>query len=111
MSSLIEAKIEALFEKHLPLAFIDYDVLTQIKESILSKKHPGRKEILIFSYIIGADSKESDELLKLFGYPLLYAKKREDVIWKYALDNRADSASIIDEIFLQNVDESSVETR
>lgn len=104
MSSLVEEKIEALFEKHLPISFLDYDILTQIKQIISAKENIGRKEILIFSYIIGASSKESNELLKLLDYPVLYAKNREDMIWIYALDNHVDSASIIKEIFLQNVD-------
>lgn len=96
---------ERLMEKHLPAAFVDYDALRYLSSRFQSRTDIGRKEALIFLYIIGATAEESDELLRLLGYPLLYVKRREDAIWKFALKKRLDSKTIIDMIFLQNVDE------
>ena len=99
-------KLEKLIEKHLPVGFLEYETLSQFQKMIFERESMGRKEILILAYIIGANAIESDELLRLAGHPSLYVKKREDAIWKYSLNNHTDSASIIENIFLQNLDEN-----
>lgn len=96
---------ERLMEKHLPVAFVDYDTLRYLKSRFQNRTDIGRREILIFSYIVGATADESNALLRLLGYPPLYAKRREDGIWMFAFKKRLDSKTIIDKIFLQNVDE------
>lgn len=100
-----ELFLEELLEKHLPVSFLDYEMLMNAKEFLCKREYVGRKEILILAYLIGADSKESNELLRLTGHPLLYVKRREDAIWKFVLDHRVDSQTVINEIFLQNMDE------
>ena len=107
MKDAFQSYLEELIECHLPVPFVDFDHLTEIKRGICSKTPEGRKEALILAYIIGANAEESDDLLKLLGHPPLYVKCREDAIWKFVLNHRLDSKSIIDEIFLQNVDEIS----
>ena len=97
---------ERLMEEHIPVAFVDYDTLRYLKSRFQSRMDIGRKEALVFLYIIGATADESNALLHLLGYPLLDVKRREDAIWKFALKKRLDSKTIIDMIFLQNVDES-----
>ena len=105
MKEEFKKSIEELIDKHLPVAFLNYEVLTQFKNIVFNQSEFGRKEILIFAYIIGATSEESNELLDMLNYPKLYVKKREDAIWKFVLDNHMDSAFVINNIFLQNVDE------
>ena len=106
MNKDFSKKLEELIEKHLPVAFLDYDILMQTKKLVSNKNALGRKEVLIISYLIGADSTESNELLKLSGHRPLYVKIREDAIWKFALDNHWSSKLIIEEIFLQNMEDA-----
>ena len=89
----------------MPVAFLDYELLQQLKKTLSERNYIGRKEVLIIAYLIGATADESDELLHTLGYPPLYVKKREDAIWRFMLNHRVDSISIINEIFPQNVDE------
>jgi hypothetical protein len=105
MKDTFQSYVAELIEQHLPVPFIDYDHLTEIKKGVCFKTPAGRKEALILAYVIGANAEEGNKLLCLLGHPPLYVKRREDAIWKFALNNRWDSKSIIDEIFLQNVDE------
>lgn len=105
MKEEFKMTFEHLIEKNLPLAFLDYDIMERIKGVITDKKCFGRKELLIISYLIGANSQESNLLLEQCGHKPLYVKKREDAIWTYALDHHMNSASIIEEIFPQNADE------
>lgn len=105
MDSAFDTYLDALIDQHLPVAFLDYDALLQFKKILSYRGQMGRKEVLILAYIIGANSKESNVLLTLQGHPPLYCKRREDAIWKFALDQHWDSATVINMIFLQNVDE------
>lgn len=98
---------EELMEEHLPMGFLDYHFLLQLRTMLEDRTDIGRKEILIFAYIIGATVEEGNELLRLLGHPTLYVKRREDAIWSFALKERLDSKAIIDMIFPQNVDEDS----
>lgn len=107
MENKAEQFWEALVERHLPVGFLDYDVVMGIKRMIGGREKIGRKEALIMAYMIGADAEESNELLRLLNHLPLYAKRREDAIWRFMLNNRKDSTSIIDEIFPQNADEKS----
>ena len=100
-----EKQINLLIEKHMPVAFLGYDALQQIKSILIRADHIGRKEMLIIAYLIGANAEESDKLLQTLEYPPLYVKKREDAIWRFVLNHHLDSASVINEIFPQNVDE------
>lgn len=109
MRAKLETLLDQLIEKHVPIAFLDYDLVIQLKELLLRKEHFGRKEILILAYLLGATAEEGNALLLLLGHPPLYVKRREDAIWKYAFNHRMDSVTIINEIFLQNVDESANE--
>ena len=103
-------QIEYLVEKHLPVAFLDYNSLQQAKNILIHRDRIGRKEILILSYLIGATIEESNNLLYSAGYSPLYAKRREDAIWLFALSHQLDCASIFSEIFPQNVDASIEKT-
>ena len=105
MDSIFEKQIEVLIEKHIPVSFLDYESVQQAKNLLLQRKNIGRKEILIIAYLIGANADEGNELLQLLGHPPLYVKRREDAIWRFALNHRLDCVSIINEIFPQNVDE------
>lgn len=105
MDNAFEKQISVLIEKHIPVSFLDYESVQQAKNILFQRNHIGRKEILIIAYLIGANAAEGDELLRLLGYPPLYAKRREDAIWRFALNHRLDGVSIINEIFPQNVDE------
>ena len=105
MSDDLEKRIEYLIEKHMPVAFLDYKLLQQLKEALSQRDYIGRKEVLIIAYLIGATADESNELLRILGYPALYVKRREDAIWRFMLNHRVDCKSIIEEIFPQNVDE------
>ena len=105
MSEEFAKQIEYLIEKHIPTAFIDQHSLQEIKHILSQRDRIGRKEVLIVAYLIGATADESNELLRILGYPTLYAKRKEDAIWRYMLNHRVDIKSIIDEIFPQNVDE------
>lgn len=109
MRDMFEKQINYLIEKHLPVAFIDFDSLQQMKKTILHRDRMGRKELLILAYLIGADADESNVLLRLLGYPPLYVNRREDAIWRFMLNHHLDSASVIREIFPQNVDEKNEE--
>lgn len=91
-----------LSEKHIPLYFIDYQRMNQILNAIFQIDDFGRRELLLFLYIIGANSEESDILLQICGYTKLYVKNHEDAIWKFALDNRTDCNTIINNIFPQS---------
>ena len=75
-----------------------------------SQQQIERRELLILAYMIGANVREINELLNLYGHSPLYCKKREDAIWKFLLDRHLDTATIIEEIFLQNVDEDIKES-
>lgn len=105
MDSEFVTYTEKLIEQHLPVAFMDYADIIGGLRAISSKSTISRKELLIFAYTIGANVAESNELLRLSGHPPLYVKRKEDSIWYFALKHRLDCASIIEEIFLQNVDE------
>lgn len=105
MNKLLKEQIDKLIEAHIPIPFLDYDSVQQVKNLLLQRDCIGRKEILVVAYLIGADADESNELLQLLGHPPLYVKRREDAIWRFALNHRLDGTSIIDEIFPQNVDE------
>ena len=100
---------ESLIERHLPVAFVDYDVILFLKTLLQTRLDIGRKEVLIFAYAIGATVDESNELLHMLGHPPLYVKRREDAIWSFALQKRLDSKTIIDMIFPQNVDATNDE--
>ena len=106
MSNDFEKRIECLIEKHIPVEFLDYESLQQFKKTISQRDYIGRKEALIIAYLIGATADESNELLRLLGHPMLYVKRREDAIWRFMLNHRLDSKSIINEIFPQNADET-----
>lgn len=110
MSDDFEKQIECLIEKHIPVAFLDYKLLQRIKEVLFQRDYIGRKEMLIIAYLIGVTAEESDVLLCMLGHPTLYAKKREDAIWRFALNHRLDSMSIFNEIFPKNVDEIENQT-
>lgn len=101
---------DVLMERHLPIPFLDYNSLQQVKKILIARENPGRKEVLILAYLLGADVEESNRLLQMLGHSPLYAKRREDAIWLYALTHRLDCISVIDEIFLQNADENIIET-
>ncbi len=107
MNDTFEEQITELIEKHMPVSFLDCDSVQRAKNILLQRDRIGRREILIVAYLIGADANESNELLRLLGHPPLYVKRREDAIWRFALNHRLDSASVINEIFPQNVDEIS----
>ena len=107
MNEEFKKTFEQLMEKNLPVAFLDYEILTQIKKLVVNKDSFGRKEILIVAYLIGANSIESNTLLSLTGHRPLYAKKREDAIWIYALDNHWKSADVIAEMFPRIADEKN----
>ena len=102
--------LEEIAEKHLPVSFLDYEMLLAVKEILIRRTFVGRKEMLTLAYIIGADSEEGDELLRLSGHPALYVKSREDAIWKFALDHQMDGRTVMDEIFRQNMGEAPGET-
>ena len=104
MDITFEKQITGLIDKHIPVSFLDYESVQQVKNILLQRDNIGRKEILIIAYLIGADAEEGNELLRLLGYPPLYVKRREDAIWRFALNHRLDGVSIINEIFPQNVD-------
>ena len=105
MKNEIEKQIECLIEKHMPVAFLDYELLQKLKAALSQRNDIGRKEILIIAYLIGATADESNELLRILGHPLLYVKRREDAIWRFMLNHQLDSKSIVNEIFPQNVDD------
>ena len=105
MKNEIEKQIECLIEKHMPVAFLDYELLLKLKAALSQRNDIGRKEILIIAYLIGATADESNELLRILGHPTLYVKRREDAIWRFMLNHQLDSKSIINEIFPQNVDD------
>ena len=105
MSYDFEERIECLIGKHMPVAFLDHESLQQVKKTLFQRKYISRKEVLIIAYLIGATAEESNELLRILGHPPLYVKRREDAIWRFMLNHRLDSKSIINEIFPQNVDE------
>ena len=109
MSDNFKKQIEYLMEKHLPVAFLDYELLQQFKDTLSQRDQIGRKEVLIIAYLIGATADESNELLRMLGHSPLYVKRREDAIWRYMLNHRMDSRSIINEIFPQNVDDIQLE--
>lgn len=109
MNETFESYAEKLIDRHLPVSFLDYEVLLQFKKILFGRNWIGRKEVLIMAYLIGADVNESNKLLSLMGHPSLYCKKREDAIWMFALDQHRDSATVINEIFLQNVDDKNKE--
>ena len=75
MSGEFEKRIECLIEKHMPIAFLDYESLQQLKKSLSQRDYIGRKEVLIIAYLIGATAEESNELLRTLEYPALYVKK------------------------------------
>lgn len=105
MDIAFEKQIAGLIEKHIPVSFLDYESVQRVKNILLQRNHIGRKEMLIIAYLIGANADEGNELLRLLGHPPLYVKRREDAIWRFALNHRLDGVSIINEIFPQNVDE------
>lgn len=105
MRADLDKKIEYLIEKHIPAAFLDYDSLQQFKNTLSQREHIGRIEMLTIAYLIGATAEESNELLRIIGHPTLYVKKREDAIWRFMLNHRLDSHSIIELIFPQKEDE------
>lgn len=109
MSHDFEERIEWLIEKHMPVAFLDYETLQQVKKTLFQRDDICRKEVLIIAYLIGATADESNELLRMLGHSPLYVKRREDAIWRYMLNHRMDSRSIINEIFPQNVDDIQLE--
>ena len=106
MNTELDAYLDILIEKHLPINFIDYDVILQAKQHFTARNDIGRKETLILAYLIGADSKEANNLLRILGHPTLYVKCREDAMWKYILDRHMDSASLIESIFQQTAEPS-----
>lgn len=110
MNNAFEERVAELIEKHVPVAFLDYNSVYQAKRILLSQECIGRKEILIIAYLIGANAEESNDLLRMLGYPPLYVKRREDAIWRFVLNHHMDSVSVIGEIFPQNVDEIKDET-
>lgn len=101
---------EVLMERHLSVPYLDYDSLQQVNRILVNRENPGRKEALILAYLLGADVDESNRLLQMLGHPSLYARRREDAIWLYALAHRLDCTSIMEEIFLQNADDYKIET-
>ena len=105
MNKEYNEQIVQLIDKHIPVYFLDFDTLEQMKSIISKSNSVGRIELLIVAYMIGATVEETNELLEILKYPTLYSKKREDAIWIFALTHRMDSMSIIDEIFPQIVDE------
>ena len=105
MNKEYNEQIVQLIDKHIPVYFLDFDTLEQMKSIISKSNSVGRIELLIVAYMIGATVEETNELLEILKYPTLYAKKRADAIWIFALTHRMDSMSIIDEIFPQIVDE------
>ena len=80
---------------------MDYQRINKIFNAIFDADDFGRRELLLFLYIIGANSEESDILLQICGYEKLYVKNREDAIWKFSLDKRTDCNTIINKIFPQ----------
>ena len=103
MNTKIEVYIDELIERHMATGFMDYNLVEYLKTVLVNKEEVGRKEILLFAYLIGANANEANELLEIAGYMPLYVKRREDAIWRFALNHQVDAASIIDEIFPQNV--------
>ncbi len=105
MNKSFSRKFEDLIEKHLPVAFLDYDSLQQFKSTLTQRDYIGRIELLIISYLTGITAEEINMLLRESGHPPLYVKRREDAIWRFMLNHRPDSAAIIEEIFPQKEDE------
>ncbi len=105
MKGEVENLFEKAMEKHLPVAFINYGFLEQVKALLYRRDEFGRKELLIMAYVIGASIEETNEILCAFSYPKLYAKRREDAIWIYALNHHYDCKSILEETFRQNMDD------
>ncbi len=97
--------IGELVEKHVATGFVDCNLIERLKTIFANRDQIGRKELLLFAYLIGANAEESNALLKMLGHPILYVKKREDAIWRFVLNHHLDITSIVDEIFPQNVDE------
>lgn len=95
----------SLTEKHLPVYFMDDDLVQSFENIMETKRDITRREILILAYMIGANSKEADRLLRAKNFSPLYVKTREDAVWKFALDNRKDLSEIMEKIFPQNVNE------
>ena len=92
-------RVTTLIEKHLPIGFVDYDFLCEVKKIAKGKKTISRREILIMAYMIGATAQETDDLLESKNYKKLYARNYEDAIWMFAIDKRKDLTEIFDIIF------------
>lgn len=97
--------LDYLFEKHIPVYFVDYEYLTKILDVICSKQEMSKRELLMLAYSIGATAEEANEMLTLKGINPIYEKNREDAIWKFALKMRMDLSAVVEKIFPQNVDE------
>ena len=98
--------IEALLIKHIPVCFVSDKHLQDTIEVLCDGVPFSRKEVLLLAYCIGADSNECDQLLKMQGYAPLYVKRREDAVWKFAMDRHSDSKKIFQKIFPLNVDDN-----
>lgn len=105
MDSLFNKYLEKQIEKHLPTTLMDFNLLEKTVDELCKKKHFERREILILSYVIGLSPEEADILLRMSDHCPLYVKRREDAVWRYALNNRMDCNSIIQEIFPENADD------
>ena len=97
--------MEELVEKHIPTYFVDCEYLEVIIRAISFEHDMNRREVLMLAYAIGANEEEANELLKIKGYDCLYVKRREDAVWKFALNRHMDINNIIDKIFPQVVDD------
>lgn len=103
-----ENGVEGLMEKHIPVGFVDFVFLMSLKQLIVQKDNITRRELLMMAYMLGANADETNGLLKAKNFPPLYVKRREDAVWKFALDKRMDTAAIFNEIFSQNADADTV---
>lgn len=98
--------VEQILEKHVPTYFVDAEYLQRIISALCSNPECTRREVIMLAYSIGANESETNELLRIKGYKGLYAKQREDAVWKFALKIRLDLLGIINKIFPQDVNET-----
>lgn len=102
---ILKKEIDQTIKKHIPYYFYNEEIREKIID-IICNSELSRREILSFAYSIGANISETNKLLEVSKYPILYVKRREDVIWMFMLKKHKDINFIINFIFTKNKEEN-----